>query len=204
MKRAAPLLLFLLGAWSCGTLFMWQTAIQNFAVAEAVASSPHEGLATAADGLAPGGLRFLVRHQASEVNRLFFSGWGWVQLGLATLAFLLAWVCRCGRVVVVLIGAMLLITVALAAYVVPETVRLGRLMDFAAGADGPPPAIRRHVLDAASRLYQRGHAEIRDGFGRCGHRLPPRYRGPRPCLIRASANPAPLDRYGRADLDAFP
>ena len=139
MKRVAPLLLFLLGAWSCGTLFMWQTAIQNFAVAEAVASSAHEGLATAADGLVPGSLRTLVRYQASEVNRLFFSGWGWVQLGLATLSFLLAWVCRCGRAVVMLVGAMLLITVALAAYVVPETVRLGRLMDFA--AEGALPQV---------------------------------------------------------------
>lgn len=139
MKRPVPLLLFLLGAWSCGTLFMWQTAIQNFTVAEAVASSAHDGLAAAADGLEPGSLRILVRHQASEVNRLFFSGWGWAQLGLATLAFLLAWVGRCGRAVVMLVGAMLLITVALAVYVVPETVRLGRLMDFA--ADGSLPQV---------------------------------------------------------------
>ena len=139
MKRPVPLLLFLLGAWSCGTLFMWQTAIQNFAVAEAIASSAHEGLAAAADGLAAGSLRSLVRHQASEVNRLFFGGWGWAQLGLATLALLLAWVCRCGRAVVVLVGGMLLITLALAVYVVPETVRLGRLMDFA--ADGSLPQV---------------------------------------------------------------
>jgi hypothetical protein len=38
-----------------------------------------------------------------------------------------------------LVGAMLLITVALAVYVVPETVRLGRLMDFA--ADGSLPQV---------------------------------------------------------------
>ena len=131
MSRPILLLFFVLGAWSCGTVFMWQTAIQNFAVAEAVANSTSEGLGAAAEGLAPGSLRTLVRYQASEVNRLFFSGWGWVQLGLAGVAFGLAWVSRCGRALVILVGAMLLITVGLAVYVVPETVRLGRLMDFA-------------------------------------------------------------------------
>ena len=137
MSRPVLLLLFLLGAWSCGTVFMWQTAIQNFAVAETVENSTREGLAAAAEGLAPGSLRTLVRYQASEVNRLFFSGWGWIQVGLAALAFVLAWACRCRRAVVVLVGAMLLITVGLAAYVVPETVRLGRLMDFAAEGSQP-------------------------------------------------------------------
>ena len=118
---------------------MWQTAIQNFAVAETVATADPDGLELAAQGLAPGGLRTLVRYQASEVNRLFFSGWSWVQLGLASAAFGLAWLCGCGRAVVALVGAMLLITIGLAAYVVPESVRLGRLMDFA--VEGSLPEI---------------------------------------------------------------
>lgn len=137
MTRPVLLLIFLLGAWSCGTVFMWQTAIQNFAVAETVENSTREGLGAAAEGLAPGSLRTLVRYQASEVNRLFFSGWGWVQVGLAALAFALAWACRCGRALVAFVGAMLLITLGLALYVVPETVRLGRLMDFAAEGSQP-------------------------------------------------------------------
>lgn len=137
MSRPVLLLFFLLGAWSCGTVFMWQTAIQNFAVAETVENSTREGLEAAAAGLAPGSLRTLARYQASEANRLFFSGWGWVQVGLAALAFALAWFCRCRRAVVVLVGAMLLITIGLALYVVPETVRLGRLMDFAAEGSQP-------------------------------------------------------------------
>lgn len=137
MSRPVLLLFFLLGAWSCGTVFMWQTAIQNFSVAEAVASSDHEGLDAAVGDLTPDSLREVVRYQASEVNRLFFTGWAWVQLGLAALSFALAWVSRSGRASLVLIGAMLLITLGLAVYVVPETVRLGRLMDFA--ADGSQP-----------------------------------------------------------------
>ena len=139
MRRPVLLLLFLLGAWSCGTVFMWQTAIQNFSVAEAVASSDHEGLEAAVGGVAPDSLREVVRHQASEVNRLFFTGWAWVQLGLAALSFALAWVSRSGRALLVLVGAMLLITLGLAVYVVPETVRLGRMMDFA--ADGSQPQV---------------------------------------------------------------
>ncbi len=137
MTRPILLLFFLLGAWSAGTVFMWQTAIQNFAVAETVENSTREGLVAAAEGLAPGSLRTVTRFQASEANRLFFNGWGWVQVGLGALAFALAWVCRCGRALVVLIGTMLLITVGLTVYVVPETMSLGRLMDFAAEGSQP-------------------------------------------------------------------
>lgn len=134
MNRATLLLMFLLGAWSGGTIFMWQTAIQSFAVAERVASEPTEGLQGVVDGIPDGDFRAVVRYQASEVNRFFFRGWGWVQIGLAVAALVLAWLAQAGRVAQVGTAVMLVIVVGLAAYVVPETTRLGRMMDFAPDA----------------------------------------------------------------------
>lgn len=140
MRASAALLLFLLGGWCGGTLFMWQTAIQNFAVAEAIAASDNEALRSALGEVADEGLRGALRFQASEVNRLFFEGWGWVQIPLAGACVVLAWIGRRGFAVPVLSACMLLIAVALAAYVVPETVRLGRMIDFA--SQGELPEVR--------------------------------------------------------------
>lgn len=137
IRRTGLLLLFLLGAWVGCTLFMWQTAIQNFAVAESVAASGDPGLRAAVGDLAKEGLRAALRFQASEVNRLFFSGWGWIQIPLAAVALFLAWHSRSGRAAVTVVAAMFAITIVLAAYVVPETVLLGRLIDFAPAGDLP-------------------------------------------------------------------
>lgn len=131
MRRRSLILCFLLGAWCAATLFMWQTAIKSFAVAEQVQRSDEAGFRAAADGLSGDSLRLVLRHQASEVNRLFFRGWGWVQLPLAVAVCVLAWRSPGGRFVAYATGIMLVIAVVLAAYAVPETIRLGRMMDFA-------------------------------------------------------------------------
>ncbi len=132
MKRKSAAILFLLGAWCAGTLFMWQVATQNFAVAEEISASPVEGLQTATEGLSPDGLRATVRHMASEVNRLFFWRWGWIQIPLAGVVLFLAASIRSPRSTMVMLGVMAAISILLTVYVVPETVRLGRMMDFAA------------------------------------------------------------------------
>ena len=137
MRRTALLLLFLLGAWTGCTLFMWQTAIRNFEVAESVAASGDLGLRAAVGDLSQAGLRAALRFQASEVNRLFFTGWGWIQIPLAGTALFLAWHSRSGRAAQVALAAMLAIAIVLALYVVPETVLLGRLIDFAPDSDLP-------------------------------------------------------------------
>ena len=135
MSRSALILCFLLGAWSAATVFMWQTAIKNFAVAESVLSSDEESFRSAVGDLSDESLRLVLRYQASEVNRLFFRGWGWIQLPLAAGVCLLAWRSSAGRFLAYASGIMFLIVIVLAAYVVPETVRLGRMMDFAARSE---------------------------------------------------------------------
>ncbi len=140
MTRRSLVLCFLLGVWCSATVFMWQTAVQNFAVATGAQSSDVDGLREAVGDLSDENLRLILRHQASEVNRLFFRGWGWVQIPLSVAVCLLAWARPSGPLVRYASGIMLLIVLVLAAYVVPETIRLGRLMDFS--AEGTIPDVR--------------------------------------------------------------
>ncbi len=129
MKRPALLLVFLLGIWCGATPFMWQVAIQNFTVANGLAESDNARFKTVVSELSADDLRSAVRYQASEVNRLFFYGWGWAQLPIALLAVWLTW--KLGdKFILIAISIMTALTVFLQAYVVPETIRLGRLIDF--------------------------------------------------------------------------
>ncbi len=130
MNRLAILLIFLLGTWSGATVFMWQTAIQNFAVANGLAVSENTDYMGVVEGLSEVNLRLAVRHQASEVNRLFFRGWGNVQVLLAVVALFLAWKIRLGKAALGILGVMLSAVLFLQLYVLPESIRLGRMLDF--------------------------------------------------------------------------
>ena len=123
------ILVFLLGAWSGGTLFMWSVAIQNFELVNNILEGKHAEVRQTASSLEPGGLRLLLRYQASEVNRLFFDKWGFVQLPIAALVMILAWK-QDGKLIPAAAAVMLLICLALQFSVVPETIRLGRIIDF--------------------------------------------------------------------------
>ena len=133
-------LVFLLGAWSGGTLFMWSVAMQNFAVVNNILEGGHDDVKQTASSLEPGGLRSLLRYQASEVNRLFFEKWGLVQLPIAAMVMILAWK-QDGKFIPAAALVMLLICLALQFYVVPETIRLGRIMDFLPREPAPPEAV---------------------------------------------------------------
>lgn len=132
------ILVFVLGIWCGGSLFMWFIATQNFAVARALQDAPAEGFVEVTSGLDADAIRLATRHQAGEVNRLFFNGWGLVQIPIALLAFSLAWSARSSRALLAIIGLMLLIVLALQLYVVPETIRLGRVLDFVQRDPAPP------------------------------------------------------------------
>jgi hypothetical protein len=133
-------LLYLLGAWCGATLFMWLVATQNFAVAHSLLDDPSPEFSAATTALSQDNLRLALRHQASEVNRLFFNGWGWVQVPLAIVALGLAWRSGSGKLAVSLAALMLLIVLFLQLHVVPETIRLGRILDFLPREATPPEA----------------------------------------------------------------
>jgi hypothetical protein len=71
---------------------------------------------------------------------LFFNRWGLLQVPIAILALGLAWRSSSGKLVVAFTALMLLIVLVLQFYVVPETVRLGRILDFLPRAPDPPEA----------------------------------------------------------------
>ncbi len=139
MNRGTSLA-FLLGAWCAGTLFMWFVAVHNFGVVDGILASKNPELAQVTEALSDEQRRLMARHQASEVNRLFFDGWGKVQLPLAAVVFLLAWRGRLGKFVAASAVAMFVIVVVLQLWVVPETIRLGRIMDFLPRDPAPPEA----------------------------------------------------------------
>jgi len=132
----------LLGGWLAGTLFMWAVATQNFRLVDRLLVAPTAEWGQRAAPLAAGDARLLMRYQASEINRLFFGRWGWVQLGLSAGLLWLVFQSRADPVLRVLAVGMAAIAAALQFLVVPEVVELGRLLDFAPRAPDPPQAAR--------------------------------------------------------------
>lgn len=146
--RRPLVLVFLLGAWCAATVFMWQVPINTFAVADQVLLSDEEAFRASVGDLPDESLRLILRHLASEVNRLVFQGWAWVQIPLAIAVFLLARRELGGRLGGGAAGVIGLVTLFLALYVVPESIRLGQLMDFAAADD---------LLEVRSRFWLLHH-----------------------------------------------
>lgn len=138
--RDRILIAFLLGAWLAGTLFMWSVATQNFRLVDRLLASPAGELRERTAPLASGDTRLVMRYQASEVNRVLFDRWGWTQLGLAGALVWLVFRSPADRWVQMAVLVMALIAAVLQFAVVPETVRLGRLLDFAAREPAPPEA----------------------------------------------------------------
>lgn len=146
---------FVLGAWLAGTLFMWAVATQNFRLVDRLLASPSPQFSAHVAPLPPGDARLLMRYQASEVNRLFFDRWGWTQLALGVILLGMAWRGSADRPLRIAALLMLLIAAGLQLGVVPETIRLGRLLDFvphSPGSLGPPevaPFWRLHTAYTA-------------------------------------------------------
>ncbi len=131
---------FVLGAWAGGTLFMWMVAMKNFQVVEAILGAPPEAFSETSSALAADSLRLVMRHQASEVNRLFFDGWGMVQIVLAAAFLWPAWKLG-GRFLPAAAVVLLVACLVLQIFIVPETIRLGRIIDFLPRDPAPPESV---------------------------------------------------------------
>ena len=131
--RLLFLLILVLGAWLCGTLWMWATATQNFAVVEQILSDPPEALLETLRPLPEANVREAMRYQASEANRKFFADWAWIQLGLGIVFAVLTWLTRRG-VGFKCVAAAALGIVIVEVLLVQMTVEVGRAIDF----DGTP------------------------------------------------------------------
>ena len=127
MNRRTALAI-VLGGWAVGPLFMWVVAPQNFATVERIIAAPPAAIESMTAPLEPGDLREVLRFEASELNRLYFNRWGFAQLPFALLVVALAW--TDGRRLRVATLLLAVITFGLQLYVVPETIRIGREIDF--------------------------------------------------------------------------
>ena len=127
MNRRTALAI-VLGGWAVGTLFMWAVATQNFATVDRILAEPPSAFRSITAALDSGHAREILRYEASELNRFYFDRWGYAQVLLALLGVALAW--KGGRRLRAAILVAAVIAVGLQFYVVPETIRIGRSIDF--------------------------------------------------------------------------
>jgi len=141
---------FLLGVWIGGTLLMWVVATANFRTVDRVLSRPTAQAAPALESAPEAARRPLLRHLASEINRLLFRLWGAAQLvlGAAVLALLL-WQAPRNTTNVSLAGALLLLIAVMVVGITPAITNLGRTLDFVPRNPPPPEMASFGKLHAA-------------------------------------------------------
>lgn len=156
---AKTLRLSLIGAWLMGTAFLWLIATENFRRVDAVLSSPHPEFHQRLDPLPAGEARVVLRFLASELNRFYFTAWGWSQLVLGGAVLILSWRLAADRFDLGLPGAMWVLSAVLAVWVTPPLIEIGRQVDFVPRSP-PPPQMetfwRYHLAYTATDLVKFG------------------------------------------------
>src|SRR5262245_13979142 len=100
--RARQLVMFLLGVWLSGSLFMTAVATQNFRNVDRLLAAPAEPAGKMIQALTHDSARQLLRYHSSELNRLYFVWWEAAQLVIG-IALLIALVrARSGKAPIVL------------------------------------------------------------------------------------------------------
>lgn len=132
-----------LGAWIAGTLILAAVATQNFRVIDRILAAPRPDFAQATSPLGHDQARVVLRHLSSELNRLYFRGWGWVQIALGgILLALLRGAKPQDRLATG--GAVIVLLLALGMHLVinPQIIDLGRTLDFVPRVPEPPALAR--------------------------------------------------------------
>jgi hypothetical protein len=130
----------ILSAWLILTPVMWFVATKSFSTVDNVLGTANPQFNEATKGMAEGQTRVVLRHLASEINRSFFWGYGFAQVVLGGVLFLLLWRATPRNtlgfgVVCFMLGLVLILTFVLT----PMIVSLGRSIDFV--PRNPPPPI---------------------------------------------------------------
>ena len=142
--------LVLLGAWLAMTICMWFAATRTFGTARQVLEGSNPQFAETTKPLSPEQTHLALRHLASEINRTYFRAYGWAQLALGVaLLILLAREIPRDSTALSIVGAMVVVVVALTFYVTPEVTALGRRIDFVPRDPAPPELSRFRTLHAA-------------------------------------------------------
>ena len=141
MKRDIALLL--IGGWLLGIAAMAAVAMQNFytidRLLETMPNATFEQGVQALEIDREGAAREFLRYLSSELNRLFFMGWGVAEtvVGVAVVGLLWNFPQRRVRWAAL---AMLALTAILTFAVTPPIVDVGRMLDFVP-RDPPPPEL---------------------------------------------------------------
>ena len=150
MKR--DFVLFLLGAWLLGLIAMAIVAMQNFYTIDYLLdTSPNATFSRGVDvldsheGMAA---RDFLRYFASELNRLFFWGWGLTEIVIGGIILYLVRSSTDRRVQWASV-AMLGLSVILTFGITPSIVNIGRELDFVARDPSPPELATFGLLHAA-------------------------------------------------------
>ncbi|HLY63078.1 MAG TPA: DUF4149 domain-containing protein [Terriglobia bacterium] len=150
MARNQIMAVAVLGIWIGITVFMWFAAGRSFATVERVLLSQNPQYVKITKPLSPTETRELLRNLASEINRTYFSAYGWTQVVLAiALLFLLLRQTPRDTAALVITGAMLAIVLVLAVVVTPQIIALGRSIDFVPRNPPPPEMGRFGMLHGA-------------------------------------------------------
>lgn len=128
----------LLGIWLAGTCIVAWVAAENFFMIDRLIDQPtNAAFAAAVDKLPGGEARLTLRYLSSELNRQFFSVFGWIGLGLG---FALLGIAPSlgSRQVKIGFALMTLISLVMALYLTPQIVNLGRELDFVVPGGNAP------------------------------------------------------------------
>lgn len=116
--------------WLAGMCVVAWVAAENFFMIDRLLEHPSNASFSAAVAKLPEGeARLTLRFLSSELNRYFFTGFGWIGLGLG--AVLLGITARLGsKKLQIALGLMMVISLAMAFYLTPQIVDVGRELDF--------------------------------------------------------------------------
>ncbi len=124
----------LLGIWLAGGIFLAFVTRQNLRGADGLMDHPSPAALVQLKPMDPAATRLLLRHQASEQNRLYFETWELAQLVLGIFFFFfLLFGTTVDKYTLALPLLMLMITAAQRFVMTPEMTALGRVTDFLPG-----------------------------------------------------------------------
>lgn len=133
---------FLLGLWLAGLIAMTFVATRNFRTADVILNHPAEGAAKLLAPLSRSDARLLLRHEASELNRLYFNTFEWCEIVIGSVLVLLVMrMTNPSRPWRLLALGLLIITLIMHFTLTPQITFIGQTLDFIdPNADSPARA----------------------------------------------------------------
>ncbi len=126
------LVAFLLGVWLGGSLLLDAIAAHNLKSVDLLLNSPPPPAAKLIETLGYDSARLLMRHQVSELNRVYFENWGLAQVVIGGIVFgLLLFATQEGHRTVILSFVLWGLAAVMRFILTPDLVNFGRQLDFA-------------------------------------------------------------------------